>query len=289
MIRTAMRTPLISMLFLLTIPSARSATLANPEQLSSITQYTLHSETLDEDRKIIVRLPDTYAGTDARDKRYPVLYLLDGKAYLEATIGVVQHLGSWNAAVQRIPDLIVVAIPNTKRTRDMTPSHMTSGPYSSGSGGAAAFRQFLEKELIPAIDGQYRTSGTRVLVGHSLAGLFVLDTFLERPDMFQGYVASDPNVTWDDNLPQRKLLARPAEFWQHESRLFIAEAKTVEWTPQEIDAHHDGISVFRNALQKSDSSIRGGYQFFEDENHLSVPLQAIYCGLLFVFDGKPGR
>jgi predicted alpha/beta superfamily hydrolase len=282
-VRTSRATLLLAV-FLLASPHAFAADLGEVKQITSATRFTIRSEILNEARIVLVYVPDTYESEEARQKRYPVLYLLDGRAYFDATIGIAHHLGSWNAAVQSIPDLIIVAIQNTKRPRDMTPTHMTEGPYSSGSGGAAAFRSFLESELMPAVDKQFRTSGERVLVGHSLAGLFVLDTLLEKPQLFDAYIASDPSLWWDDNLLARKLSARSGTP-TGTVRLYLAQANTPDSTPGEHDAHKAGITAFRRALETAKSPIQYSYQYFEDENHFSVPLQAIYRGLLFAYAG----
>jgi predicted alpha/beta superfamily hydrolase len=281
-VRTSHSALLAAVLAVVSLP-AFPAELEGAKHVNSATQFTVRSEILKEGRVVLVYLPDTYGGESARQKRNPVLYLLDGRAYFEVTTGIAHHLGSWNAAVQWIPDLIVVAIQNTKRSRDMTPTHMTEGPYSSGSGGAAAFRRFLESELMPAVDNQFRTSEERILVGHSLAGLFVLDTFLERPHLFDAYIASDPSLWWDNNLLARKLVALSSGRPVKSVRLYIAQANSPDSTPGEHDAHKAGITAFRAAFEAAKWPVRYSYQYFEDENHFSVPLQAIYRGLLFAF------
>ena len=254
--------------------------------------YSIHSEVLGEDRNVLIYLPPSY-GTEAnRERRYPVLYLLDGPAYFHATTGIAYHLGDAGAAVQRIPEHIVVAIRNIRtstnatRTRDMTPSHMTSGLYSENSGGAAYFRAFLESELIPQIDSRFRTQTKRILVGHSLAGLFTLDTLIERPQLFAAYIAIDPTASWDDNLLSRKLKSRTGEQSLPPVRVFIAEANTHSKTTAEEEArraHQEGIRSFRDALEKSGSAVQQDYRYFADETHLSVPLVGIYAGLLSVY------
>jgi len=279
------RATLLLAVFALASMPAFAAELGEAKQVTSATQFTIRSEILNETRVVLVYVPDTYGRQATRQKRYPVLYLLDGRAYFDATIGIAHHLGSWNAAVQWIPDLIVVAIQNTKRPRDMTPTRMAEGPYSSGSGGAAAFRNFLKSELMPAVDMQFRTTGERILVGHSLAGLFVLDTLLEEPDLFEAYIASDPSLWWDDNLLARKLSARSGTPLGTSVRLYIAQANTPDSTPGEHDAHKAGITAFRRALETAKSPVQYSYHYFEDENHFSVPLQAIYRGLLFAYEG----
>jgi enterochelin esterase-like enzyme len=104
-----------------TSPAAFPAELEDAKQGASATQFTIRSEILKEGRVVLVYLPDTYASEPARQKRYPVLYLLDGRAYFEVTTGIAHHLGSWNAAVQWIPDLIVVAIQNTNKVTGHDP------------------------------------------------------------------------------------------------------------------------------------------------------------------------
>ena len=251
--------------------------------------FSIHSDILGEDRNLLIYLPQNYGMESSLEHRYPVLYLLDGPAYFNATTGIVYHLSDDGAAVGRIPELIVVAIRNIRtntkatRTRDMTPSHMTSGLYSENSGGAASFRAFLEKELIPQIESRFRTQKQRVLVGHSLAGLFTLDTLVERPQLFDAYIAIDPSASWDGNLLARKLKNPTLGQSGPAVRLFIAEANSPYMTTAEQETQRDGIRSFRNALKESGRPVQENYRYYADETHLSVPLIGIYAGLLSVF------
>jgi predicted alpha/beta superfamily hydrolase len=269
---------------------ALTAELKPGEEVVWARQYSIHSEILGEDRSMLVHLPESYALERNRDRRYPVLYLLDGPAYFNATTGIVYHLSDNAAAVERIPELIVVAVRNIRtsalatRNRDMTPSHMASGLYSENSGGAGTFRAFLEKELIPQIDSVFRTQNERILVGHSLAGLFTLDTLVEKPRLFTAYIAIDPSASWDGNLLARKLMSRAPTRSGSSVKLFIAEANSTYMTEAEREARREGIQSFRSALKEWDRSVQDHYRYFSDETHLSVPLIGIYTGLLSVYD-----
>lgn len=265
-------------------PQLRSAELEFSETIVVATRFIIHSDILREDRSVLVYVPQTYPTEAAREQKYPVLYLLDGAAYFNATIGIIHHLGAPGAAVQRIPEHIVVAVSNTKRSRDMTPSHVTDGLYSDGSGGAAQFRKFLKDELVPTIDARYRSSGKRILVGHSLAGLFALDTFIEQRSLFDAYVATDPSLWWDNNLLVRKLASERRSESSSATRLFLAEANTPSYAPSDQERHKAAIAEFRVALEQSASRARSAYQYFENESHLSVPLVGIYRGLLSVYE-----
>ena len=85
----------------------------------------LHSAVLGERREIIVGVP---AGYEGGDETYPVVYLLDGPSHFHHTTGTARFL----ARNGRMPDVIVVAIANTDRTRDMSPPIQSDeGPPAS--------------------------------------------------------------------------------------------------------------------------------------------------------------
>jgi predicted alpha/beta superfamily hydrolase len=95
---------------------------------------------------------------------------------------------------------ILVGIENTQRRRDMT------GPTGNESdkkiaprvGGSEAFRRFVRDELMPQVRGRYRTTNETAIVGESLAGLFVVETFLLEPELFDTYIAFDPSLWWNN-------------------------------------------------------------------------------------------
>ena len=90
-------------------------------------RLSINSEILSEDRPYWVYLPESYGDETNAPRRYPVLYLLDGDGHFQSATGVVQFMSSGINGNVQIPELIVVAIPNTNRTRDLTPSHTTIG------------------------------------------------------------------------------------------------------------------------------------------------------------------
>src|SRR5690349_19701682 len=115
---------------------------------------SLHSKILGEERKIWVYVPD---GAKDTTRRFPVLYLLDGDAHYSSVVGMIQQLSGINGNTI-CPDMIVVGIPNTDRTRDLTPTNSLFYPDGSKgidlktSGGGEKFESFLQKELIQHID-----------------------------------------------------------------------------------------------------------------------------------------
>lgn len=142
---------------------------------------TLPSEVFGGDRQALVYLPDDYSTSK---ERYPVVYLLDGAFFFLPTAGIVDFYSSIN----RMPRMMVVAIVQPDRMHELS---------TAPSGGSARLSRFLREELIPYIDGHFRTEPFRVLVGHSLGGLFTVHSLLESPDLFQAHIAASPALFWD--------------------------------------------------------------------------------------------
>jgi predicted alpha/beta superfamily hydrolase len=249
-------------------------------------RLSIHSEILKQDRPYLVYLPPSY-DAEAGAKRFPVMYLLDGGAHFNAATGVVHHLSSPNSGVGRIPEMIIVALPNAGRTHNMTPTHVDHGPYSENSGGAADFLRFLREELLPAIAARFRTSDERILVGHSLAGLFALNVFLEEPAVFDHYIAIDPSLWWDSQLLVHRFASLSTRTFSRPITVFIAQANSParDYDDREIQKQHEsGIRNFNKLLSKrQNSSLRAGYEFLRDETHMSAPLMGMYRGLLFTY------
>src|SRR5262249_31308498 len=129
---------------------------------------TLYSKTLGETRRLLIYLPASYGDTYFYPRRYPVLYLLDGDGHFNSVSSIVQMLGE-NRGPMDFPELIIVAIPNTDRIRDLTPTHVTHdlNPESdsaslSRTGGGEKFLTFIGNELIPHIDSLYRTAPYKI-------------------------------------------------------------------------------------------------------------------------------
>jgi predicted alpha/beta superfamily hydrolase len=159
---------------------------SSPEARQPV-QLTLQSSILSEERRILVRLPRRYElDTMAR---YPVLYKFDGDNQLQSYDQSIDILNSIDA----VPDLIVVAIPNGRgmRNRDLTPASLHQDGNEAGTMGSGEmgrgdrFLDFIERELIPHIDANYRTTRERILAGHSRGALLVLQSLISKPMLFQ--------------------------------------------------------------------------------------------------------
>lgn len=172
-----------------------SAQEAPPDPVPTHDTLMLASRALGETRRINVHTPRAYESSDTL--RLPVLYMPDGG--LDEDFPHVVNTVDSLIALGAIRPVIVVGVPNTQRRRDLTgPTRIaTDSAIAPRVGGSAAFRDFWRDELVPAIDARYRTTSERAIVGESLAGLFIVETSLREPSLFDHYVAFDPSLWWN--------------------------------------------------------------------------------------------
>lgn len=256
-------------------------------------RFSMESDVLGEERAYWVYLPASYHNDRFAPQRYPVLYLLDGDAHFHSASGVVQFMSTGINGNIQTPEMIIVAIPNTDRTRDLTPSETTLGYDGSdvpaSGGGGDAFLEFIDKELFAKIDAKYRTRPYRVLVGHSLGGLLTLHALVDRPDMFQSYIAIDPSLWWNDQRLLKRAETYFAETKDLEAAVYVTFANNPALVPGEISLMRQTGEAFARAMEPAVSArFRSASRYFEAEDHGSVPLLSLYHGLLHIFDGyKP--
>jgi len=157
--------------------------------------FTIESKILHETRRINVYKPAGY--TESGDLRLPVLYMPDGgmaEDFLHVA-GLVEVL----VGDHSMRPFLLVGIENTERRRDLTgpTENEDDKKIAPHVGGSEAFRKFLRDELMPEIEQRYRTTNETAIVGESLAGLFIVETLLREPDLFDTYIALDPSLWWN--------------------------------------------------------------------------------------------
>ena len=229
-------------------------------------EVNLKSKILNEKRTMLIYLPDNYL---ISGKKYPVLYLLDGGFHFHHTSGIVQFL----SAQDIIPEMIVVAITNVDRNRDFSPTHEDRIPTS---GGAGKFLSFLTEELIPYIDQNYRTQDFDLLVGHSFGGTFATYALLEKPDVFEAYIAISPYLHYDNQYLIK----------QAETKIMSDYDKNVQFfmTLGDEPAYVPSLTKLESIIEiKSPKNFDFTYIQMKDEDHGSVPHLSIYNGLQAIY------
>ena len=183
--------------------------------------FTLQSAAVGEMRRINVWTPPGYA---TGRTRYPVLYMPDGGVE-EDFPHVVAAVDSAVRAGEMRP-VIVVGIENTARRRDMTgPTTVArDSTIAPRVGGSAAFRRFIASELMPEVRRRYRTTSETAIIGESLAGLFIMETFFLQPELFDTYIALSPSLYWNNEELVRMAPTRLRQHPRLRAALYFASA-----------------------------------------------------------------
>ncbi|WP_341644380.1 alpha/beta hydrolase [Thauera sp. SDU_THAU2] len=261
---------------LLCLP-AQAARVAAESAVTIGQRFSMRSEVLGEDRKLLIHLPKDYGRSR---QRYPVLFILDGNEHFDYASALVDFL----ARAGRAPQLIVVAVPSMQqRGRDLTmplkrdEEHRDREPYVK-LGGSADFLRFLADELAPWVDGHYRTEPFRILSGHSLGGLFNFYALLERPDAFQAHIVPSPSLWWDK------------EYWVQQAKERIGNLPGRHWL---YFSWGDGENDIRDSAQKlvgwmerqEFGRLKWTSRYYAGDEHLTTPLRTLYEGLQWLYKG----
>lgn len=253
--------------------------LTNDQRLIGLgTQRILKSEILQEDRPVIISLPNGYEESQAG---YPVFYVLDGLQNIKHTIGTVELLTESGL----IPPLIIVGIESLDRSRDLTPSrageNMYGGAGNAGipqSGGAPSFLQFMKEELIPFVETSYRTHPYRILEGHSFGGLFSVFALMDSPEIFDALIIEAPALWWNNE----EMTQKAEEFFTSHAAL----EKTVYFGIGGNDGWgmRQELKRFVDVIEESQPEhFRWFHEEVGDEDHMASRLLLNYYGLKFIF------
>ncbi len=240
-------------------------------------KFVIHSGILEEDRVCLLSLPESYNDPGNVAKKYPILILLDGSTHFVTASGIVYFMSSDRNRNHFMPETIIVALENMDRERDFTVTKLkTKRPNSMG--GGRNFLNFIEKELIPYIDKNYRTEPFRTLVGHSLGGLLTLNSYMDKNSLFDAYVAIDPSIWWDEETMKNKVDSIAPKSLN--KNLYIATANQGVANYEKNKKRHDLLNAM--IKKKSNGHLKVKKEYFEKENHRSVILIALYEALKYL-------
>ncbi|WNH09748.1 alpha/beta hydrolase-fold protein [Thalassobellus suaedae] len=241
---------------------------------------TIHSKILNEDRILDIHLPKSY---EESNKTYPVLYLLDSYYNFSHAVGSVEYL----YLNRLIPEMIIVGIRNTKRNRDLTPNSPKLSKKERERmgtvGGADNFITFFENELIPYIEKTYKSAPYKVIVGHSLGGLFNVYTFFKKPDMFNAYLTISPSLWYPNDLISQEFDNMFKNSSELNQTFYLTLADEVSGTMRGNVIMLSGkLENYINAHK--DTGLRFKYNPMPEESHGSTGLPSLYNGLRFIFE-----
>lgn len=220
---------------------------------------------------------------------FPFVVVLDGESFFATVAETVARLAR-RPQKTGVPPMVVLGIGYEEAGPDRPArryADFTAGPPSDPAalppgattmGGAAAFRRMLVETALPLAAGQVPLDRSRGLIlGHSLAGRFVLETLLLDPSAFAAYVAVSPSLWWDgEALADAASTLRPSA-----ARAFIAVGE------REAEPGADGRTMVARAqamatllagrLGEADTA----FHLAPDEDHGSVTSTVLARALRF--------
>ncbi len=251
---------------------------AGKDNLYNTQVKIFQSKIIADDFHLYISIPDDY---DQSDKKYPVLYLLDGDVAFGMAASIARYLQFGNA----IPELIIVGIgygalkknEGNMRSRDYTISPKRG---RRGTGGAPKFREFLKEELIPYIENTYRTiPDDRTINGYSLGSLFAVYTLFTEPDLFSRYIIGSPHLSWDD---YRIFTVQEEAFEKMDdidAKVFISVG-----SEEDEEKYFNPIDEMVTLItEKGYESLKMETKVFGGGTHLICPPEALSYGLVSVF------
>ncbi len=227
---------------------------------------------------IYVLLPEGY---DQNQKKFPVLYVLDGQWDFKLLDSIYEGLLYDGFG----PEMIIIGITysgenadyDSLRAMDFTPAH---DPTVPGSRGASKFLGFLKDELIPFIENNYRVDAShRALMGNSYGGTFTLYALFSDPGLFQGYVAASPVVVFGNNFAFKQEAGYAQTHPDLPVRLFLCVG--------ELEPLRYPVEQFIQALnQRGYGGLALETRIIEGERHAGNKPEAYNRGLRFIFQGQ---
>lgn len=235
---------------------------------------------------------------------YPVLYMLDGDDMFAVAKATADRYDRYARASGHVPGIVVgIGYPEqTRRSLDYTPDiGRPEDDRGNPIGGAAAFRAFLADDLMPLIAQEQPVDPARqTLMGHSYGGLFVLDTFLTRPELFDTYVASSPSIWFGGRAVLKGEVGLAQRLVGLDPRTLVITAGQYEqdpppwvdravWDARKKRLGAEGMVDASRALVTRLSTVAGVtvyHRVFAGETHGSVVLPAIGNAFRFAFGGE---
>jgi predicted alpha/beta superfamily hydrolase len=249
----------------------------------------ISSKILGEDREILIHIPNSNGGSQVKDRgHYPVIYLLDGDENFNSVVSITEHMEETSLC----PPMIVVGILHSNRLGDLTTG--SDKEFKGFVGNGEKFMSFIEKELIPDIDSTFPTTTYKTFIGHSVGGLTVMNTLLNKPDMFNSYVSLDGALWWNESKVVEEAKTMLATKNYQGKTLYMAMANRLERGVDTLSVQNDttgntsliraNLRFIRELQKANQNQLRYRYKFYEDDNHPSVRFIGEYDALRYIFD-----
>lgn len=225
-------------------------------------EHEIDSKVLQEKRQYLVRLPQSY---QTSKRQYPVIYILDSNNHFQHAVSATKILNDYN----RMPEVILVGILNNPGSRFRDLSEKSDN-----------FLQFIEGELVPHINKNYRTLDYNTLFGHSLAGFFALNTLAKNHNIFQNYIAASPHLLANQGEIESNLMMAFDNKSLNNYRAYFSMADELGDGKERVESLNKLIEFLSN---HTSPALIWKHQPVDMQVHMTTPYLTLYKGLTYLY------
>ncbi len=239
-------------------------------------KFTLHSKILGEDKEIYISLPHKY---EEHVQSYPVIFTLEAELLFESAHTITKFM----AARSKMPQSIVIGIANGeyKKRNEMGFKRWGAKPD--------LYLKFIEQELIPYLESNYRANQHRTIIGLSPTTGLLFEAFFEKPELFKGYIALSAHLEWDiipNSTLIDKIISTIKEPSRRKTTLYLGRADSDLKDAQYIQkAFDDAIHKLKNEKSITNCII----DVLEKEEHYLMAIRGIRAGLESIYPNNIWR
>lgn len=254
------------------------------KSLTYAEQYNFQSKTLGETLSYFVSLPASYDVN--KSLNYPIIFMLDGGEE-QTLLAVSAARINYQTGPFAIPEAIIVGLPSLNRFRDYTSVKSefdflgNKQSWLKDTGGAETYLHFLRNEFLPNIAATYRTNGHKVIIGHSIGGLFALHDLVSENRLFNGYVVIDPSLWFADRHMDKVIKGLDVNVLDFKGGVYSA----IALLGGRDDKRKTSTAFISNLKAKAGKHLDIRQKIYMDENHSSVVWSAFSDGLRHIFHG----
>lgn len=230
------------------------------QRSNQVKNHTISSKFLKEKRLVRVSTP---VGYTASAKAYPVLYVLDGEWVFNFATGFTRFMSNDFGS---FPKTIVVGISNTDRDRDLSATLKPNAGYHR-------FLDFIEKEVYPLINKQYRTNGFNIFYGWSSGSGISKQMMLTRAHLFDAFIEAGSGI----GTKTATFLVQNIGKQNYQNKYLYVNT--------EGNSHRgEGFKKYQALIEKQQpKGLKYKFELLSQLNHTEVVSQGLSNGLRFVF------
>ena len=256
----------IGSLCALALTLAASPARAGDAPRGTLTMYKIAAPAVrDPQRSVRVYLPASYASAAARERRYPVVFLLHGWPGGD---------GNWPGqgratdtldsliATGRIPEVIAV-MPNASGV-----GFLSRSMYVNTCDGSSRVEDFLVRDLVAWVDSTFRTrpeARYRGLIGLSEGGSAAINLAFKHPDVFGACGSHSGDFRLERGMGESKILGPDPG-----AAKLLAENSPLEYVAR-VAPRIRGMSIYFDCGLEDTEEIAQGRELHRKLDELGVP------------------